>query len=76
MRTYHGKAHKVIAAYEDSYNQFIQNDRPRKFMDFLENSANSYLNLAANVSTATHSINLWKRYMTRYGPELRHRQFM
>lgn len=76
MRIDHVKARQIIAEYENSYNQFILNDRPRKFMDFLGNSANSYLNLAANVSTATHSINLWKRYMSRYGPTLRHRQFM
>jgi hypothetical protein len=76
LREGNAKAQKVIREYDYSYNQFIENDQPQKFMEFLDNSGNSYLNLAAHVSTATHGVNLWKRYMTRYGAELRSRQFL
>ena len=76
IREAHIKANHVITEYENSYNQFIVDDKPQLFMAFLENSANSYLNLAAHVSSATHSINLWKFYMSRFGGQLRRAQFM
>lgn len=44
-------------------------------MSFLESSENSYLSLAAHVSVATHSVNLWKWYVEQYGAELRYAQF-
>ena len=77
MRAGHLKAHQVLLEYENSYNQFIEADKPQAFMDFLESkSANSYLNLAAHVSVATHSCNLWKWYMGQYGGRLDHQPFM
>ncbi|MBT8005353.1 MAG: hypothetical protein HN578_20770 [Rhodospirillales bacterium] len=76
MHESHLKANQVIIEYENSYNQFINADKPQLFMQFLENSANSYLNLASHVSAATHTINLWKWYMGQYGAQLRRTQFM
>ncbi|MBL4721757.1 MAG: hypothetical protein JKY20_11585 [Alphaproteobacteria bacterium] len=76
IRESHLKANRVINEYENSYNQFIVEDKPQAFMAFLENSANSYLNLAAHVSSATHSINLWKWYMSQFGGQLRRAQFV
>ncbi|MBT5666269.1 MAG: hypothetical protein HOJ06_13095 [Rhodospirillaceae bacterium] len=75
MRAGQLKSIQVIQEYENSYNQFIDADKPQSFMGFLENSGNSYLNLAAHVSAITHSNNLWQQYMTRYGAQLRHAQF-
>lgn len=76
MRDAHIKANNVISEYENSYVQFIEEDKPQLFMAFLENSANPYLNLASHVSSATHSINLWKFYMAQFGGQLRRAQFM
>lgn len=75
MREGYIGAHKVLSEYEHSYNEFVDNDRPQTFMSFLENAENSYLLLANHVSIATHSINLWKRYVEQYGAELRSGQF-
>jgi hypothetical protein len=75
MRDGYVNAHKVLSAYEHSYNEFVANDRPQTFMSFLENAENSYLLLANHVSVATHSINLWKWYVEQYGPEMRNAQF-
>ena len=44
-------------------------------MKFLESAENSYITLASQVSTATHSVNLWKWYLEQYGSELRQQQF-
>jgi len=76
MREGYVAANQVINEYEHSYNEFVNNDKPQKFMSFLENSENSYLGLAAHVSIATHSVNLWKWYVEQYGPEMRHVQFI
>ncbi len=76
MRDGYVNAHKVLSEYEHSYNQFVEADKPQTFMSFLENAENSYLLLANHVSVATHSVNLWKWYVERYGAELRHAQFM
>ncbi len=75
MRDGYINAHKVLSAYEHSYNEFVENDRPQTFMSFLENAENSYLLLANHVSIATHSVNLWKWYVEQYGPEMRRGQF-
>lgn len=75
MREGYVNAHKVLSAYEHSYNEFVENDRPQTFMSFLENAENSYLLLANHVSIATHSVNLWKWYIEQYGAELRSVQF-
>ncbi len=69
-------ANKVIAEYEHSYNQFVDEDHPQMFMNFLGNSENSYLGLAAHVSIATHSVNLWKWYVEQYGAKMRYVQFI
>ncbi len=76
MRDGYVNVHKVLSAYENSYQQFVEEDRPQTFMNFLENAESSYLLLANHVSVATHSVNLWKWYIEQYGAELRHRQFM
>jgi two-component system, chemotaxis family, chemotaxis protein CheY len=76
MRDGHITANQVIKNYESSYNQFINADKPKPFMEFLGSSENSYLNLASHVSVATHSNNLWKWYMAQYGAQLRHQQFL
>ncbi len=76
MREGYIAANQVIAEYERSYNQFVHEDRPQMFMSFLGNSENSYLGLAAHVSIATHSVNLWKWYVEQYGAEMRHVQFI
>lgn len=75
MREAHVEANQIITKYENSYDQFVNADNPQLFIEFLGNSANSYLSLAAHVSTATHCINLWKYYMTQFGAELRQQQF-
>lgn len=69
-------ANKVISAYELSYQKFVEDDKPQLFIKFLGDAENSYLGLAAHVSVATHSVNLWKWYITEYGAELRQAQFM
>ena len=76
MREGYIAANKVIAEYEDSYIQFVEQDRPQKFMSFLGNSENSYLGLAAHVSVATHCTNMWQWYVEQFGPEMRHVQFI
>ena len=76
MRDGYVNAHKVLNAYELSYRKFVEQDLPQTFMSFLENAENSYLLLANHVSVATHSVNLWKRYVEQYGGELRYTQFM
>lgn len=70
MREGYIGAHKVLNAYEHSYNEFVNNDRPQSFISFLEKSENSYLLLANHVSIATHSLNLWKWYVKQYSPEM------
>ena len=70
MREGYIGAHKVLNAYEHSYNEFVNNDRPQSFISFLEESENSYLLLANHVSIATHSLNLWKWYVKQYSPEM------
>ena len=75
MREGYIRAMEVLNAYEHSYNEFVDNDRPQTFMSFLENAESSYLLLANHVSIATHSVNLWKWYVEQYGPEMRHLQF-
>ena len=75
MREGYIAAHQVLGEYERSYNLFVDEDKPQKFISFLESSENSYLSLAAHVSVATHSVNLWKWYVEQYGAEMRHAQF-
>ena len=75
MREGYVSAHQVLGEYERSYNLFVDEDKPQKFMGFLESSENSYLSLASHVSIATHSVNLWKWYIEQFGPELRYAQF-
>ncbi len=75
MRDGYIAANKVIAEYEESYNKFVDEDKPNLFMNFLDNSENSYLSLASHVSVATHSLNLWSWYIKQYGKVLRNEQF-
>ncbi len=76
MREGYIAANHVIDSYEKSYNMFVEKDQPQTFMNFLENAENSYLGLAAHVSVATHSVNLWKWYVEQYGAQMRHTQFV
>jgi len=69
-------AHKVISEYEHSYKQFVDDDTPRLFLNFLADAEASYLLLSNHVSIATHSVNFWRNYMGRYGAELRREEFM
>lgn len=69
-------AHKVISEYEHSYSQFVNNDKPRLFLNFLADAETSYLLLSNHVSIATHSVNFWRTYMSRYGAELRREEFV
>jgi len=75
MRDGYIAANKVIAEYEESYNKFVDEDKPNLFMNFLDNSESSHLSLASHVSVATHSLNLWNWYMQQYGKVLRNEQF-
>ena len=75
MRDGYVGAQKVIAEYEDSYNKFLDEDKPNLFMNFLDNSENSDLSLASHVSVATHSLNLWRWYVKQYGQVMRNEQF-
>jgi hypothetical protein len=75
MREGYVAAHRVIREYEESYLKFVDDDKPQLFMNFLGNAENSYLGLAAHVSVATHSLNLWKWYVEQYGPQMRNVQF-
>ena len=76
MREGYISAHKVLNAYEHSYVEFVDNDRPQSFITFFEKSENSYLLLANHVSIATHSLNLWKWYVKQYSPEMVRKPFM
>ncbi|NKB57999.1 MAG: hypothetical protein GKS00_16875 [Alphaproteobacteria bacterium] len=69
-------ANTVLAEYEESYKQFVHQDRPQSFMGFLGNSDASYLALASHVSNAAHAISLWKLYLDRYGDSMPREQFM
>jgi hypothetical protein len=75
MREGYIAANRVIAEYEESYNKFVEEDKPNLFMNFLDNSENSYLSLASHVSVATHSLNLWHWYVKQYGKVMRNDQF-
>lgn len=75
MREGYISANRVIAEYEESYNKFVEEDKPNLFMNFLDNSENSYLSLASHVSVATHSLNLWRWYVKQYGKVMRNDQF-
>ena len=76
MREGYISARQVIDEYERSYDQFVLEDKPQMFLSFLENAENSYLGLAARVSVATHSVNLWKWYVKQYGQVMVHDQFI
>jgi len=76
MRDGYIGAQKVLQMYEHSYNEFVNNDRPQAFINFLENSENSYLLLANHVSIAAHSINLWKWYVQQYNAEMVRKPFL
>ncbi len=76
MREGYIAAHKVIGEYESSYNKFVDEDKPNMFMNFLENSENSYLSLASHVSVATHSLNLWRWYVKQHSQVMRHEHFL
>jgi hypothetical protein len=76
MREGYIAANRVINEYEHSYKQFVDEDKPLKFISFLENAENSYLSLAAHVSVATHSVNLWKWYVEQYSQVMVHEQFL
>ncbi len=75
MRDGYTTAHRVVSAYEQSYDAFVVNDKPQTFMSFLANAEKSYLLLASHVSVATHSVNLWKWYVEQHGMEMRTTQF-
>ena len=75
MREGYITANKIIAEYEDSYNKFVEEDKPNLFMSFLDNSEDSCLSLASHVSVATHSLNLWRWYVKQYGKVMRSEQF-
>ncbi|NKB57520.1 MAG: hypothetical protein GKS00_14435 [Alphaproteobacteria bacterium] len=68
--------HKILSEYEHSYDQFVNEDRPRLFLNFLAEAEDSYLLLSNHVSIATHSVNFWRTHMARYGGELRREEFM
>ena len=70
------EANKVLNAYEESYNQFVHDDRPQAFMKFLQNSDASYLSLASSVSNAAHAISLWRSYVKRFGDSMPKQYFM
>ena len=76
MREGYISARQVIDEYERSYDHFVLEDKPQMFLSFLENAENSYLGLAARVSVATHSVNLWKWYVEQYGQVMVHDQFI
>ena len=76
MRDGYISTQKVLNAYEHSYVEFVNNDRPQAFISFLEKSENSYLLLAKHVSIATHSLNLWKWYVKQYNAEMVRKPFM
>lgn len=76
MRDDYAATQNVLNTYENSYNQFIDDSEPQAFIKFLAKADSSYLLLAAHVSVATHSVNLWQSYMARFGPRLLHEQFV
>jgi hypothetical protein len=76
IRAGYVEANTVLKEYEDSYNQFVHEDRPQAFMNFLQNSDASYLSLASSVSNAAHGINLWKWYLENNGASMLKEQFM
>jgi hypothetical protein len=69
-------ANAVLKLYDQSYDTFVDEDRPQKFIDFLGNAEKSYLSLAAHVSVATHAVNLWNLYVTHHGDKMRYEQFI
>ena len=69
-------ANAVLKLYDQSYDTFVDDDKPQKFIDFLGNAEKSYLSLAAHVSVATHAVNLWNLYVKQYGDKMRYEQFV
>ncbi|MEX2616902.1 MAG: hypothetical protein WD767_12475 [Alphaproteobacteria bacterium] len=69
-------ANAVLKEYDQSYDTFVDEDKPQKFIEFLGNAENSYLSLAAHVSVATHAVNLWNMYVNQHGSKLRYEQFI
>jgi hypothetical protein len=69
-------ANAVLKEYDRSYDMFVEEDQPQKFISFLDNAENSYLSLAAHVSAATHAVNLWGWYHKQYGDSMRYEQFI
>lgn len=69
-------ASAVLKEYDQSYDTFVDQERPQKFIDFLGNAEHSYLSLAAHVSVATHAVNLWNLYVKQHGSRMRYEQFI
>jgi hypothetical protein len=76
MRNGYIAANAVLNLYDKSYDTFVDEDKPQKFIDFLGNAEKSYLSLAAHVSVATHAVNLWNLYVKQHGARMRYEQFI
>jgi hypothetical protein len=76
MRDGYVAANAVLAEYDRSYDMFVHEDQPKKFIGFLDNAERSYLNLAAHVSVATHAVNMFGWYAEHYGDLMRYEQFI
>lgn len=76
MRDSYLVANEVLNKYEHSYNLFVEEGKPRLFIEFLANAEHSYLLLANHVSIATHSVNFWRTFLAQHGVDLKHEPFM
>lgn len=66
---------EVLRRYEDSYQAFIEHNRPREFKEFLANADEEYINIATCLSANIHAVKTWESMTGRFGERLRYDQF-
>jgi len=69
----------MLKAYEDSYRQFIEENNPAPFKDFLGQADTHYVDLAACLSSNSHAINLLQDQIGRTGAQItsdQHRELL
>ena len=59
----------MLEAYENSYRQFIDENNPAPFKNFLSEADTHYVDLAACLSSNSHAINLLQDQIGRTGAQ-------
>ena len=69
----------LLETYEDSYRQFIEENNPSPFKNFLAQADTHYVELAACLSSNSHAINLLQDQIGRTGAQInsdQHRELL